>query len=101
MRTTERREISLDEAEGTSRVDLLLEMSKASWFHSFDESMEYATRGYQLASELNYREGMADAMNRIGNVHYLLIIMTRYLKTTKRLSKLPQNSMITGEWGFT
>lgn len=70
--TAERREISLDEAEGTSRVDLLLEMSKASWFNSFDESMDYATRGYRLASELGYREGMADAMNRIGNVHYLL-----------------------------
>lgn len=62
----------LESAEGRERVDLLLEMSKAKWYQSFDESMDYATKGYQLARELDYREGVADALNRIGNVHYLL-----------------------------
>ena len=58
--------------EGTEKVDLLLDMSQTMWFQNFDKSLDYATRGYQLAKELNYREGMADALNRIGNIDYLL-----------------------------
>ncbi len=57
---------------GKGKVDLLLEISQSRWFISFEESMDYATMAYQLAAELNYPEGKADALNRIGNVHYFL-----------------------------
>ncbi len=57
---------------GRGKVDLLLEISQSRWFISFEESMDYATRAYQLATEINYPEGKADALNRIGNVHYFL-----------------------------
>ena len=62
----------LSTKSGTGKVDLLLEISQSRWFISFEESMDYATTAYQLASELNYPEGKADALNRIGNVHYFL-----------------------------
>jgi signal transduction histidine kinase len=57
---------------GKNRVDLLIEISQANWAFGFEESLDYATRAYQLAGELNYREGLSDALNRIGNVHYFL-----------------------------
>lgn len=57
---------------GREKVDLLLDISQAQWNHSFEESLVYASRGYTLAKEMEYPEGMADALNRIGNVHYLL-----------------------------
>ena len=62
----------LSTKSGTGKVDLLLEISQSRWFISFEESMDYATTAYQLAIELNYPEGKADALNRIGNVHYFL-----------------------------
>ncbi len=62
----------LRHASGREQVDLLLDMSHAIWYDSFDESLNYATRSYNLARELDYREGMADALNRIGNIDYLL-----------------------------
>lgn len=62
----------LPERSGTAEVDLLVEISQSLWFISFEESMEYATRAYHLARELNYPQGEADALNRIGNVHYFL-----------------------------
>jgi signal transduction histidine kinase len=65
-------ENKLHHLEGTEKVDLLLNLSQTMWFQSFDKSLNYAARGYQLAKELNYREGMADALNRIGNIDYLL-----------------------------
>jgi signal transduction histidine kinase len=63
---------NLEAAIGAGKVDQLLELSKDSWFQSFDESLDYASRAYQLAREIGYQEGIADALNRIGNVHYLL-----------------------------
>lgn len=62
----------LDNKSGTAKVDMLLEISQALWSSSLEESMSYAQRGLDLAEELNYLEGKADALNRIGNVHYLL-----------------------------
>ncbi len=62
----------LSETTGTAEVDLLVEISQSLWFISFEESMEYATRAYHLAKKLNYPQGEADALNRIGNVHYFL-----------------------------
>ncbi len=62
----------LNQKGGTEKVDLLLDISQAQWNQSFEESLEYASRGYTLAKEMEYPEGMADALNRIGNVHYLL-----------------------------
>jgi hypothetical protein len=57
---------------GIEKVETLLEISQSRWFISFEESMEYANRAYRLAIELDYPEGQADALNRIGNVHYFL-----------------------------
>jgi signal transduction histidine kinase len=62
----------LSTVSGKEKVDLLLEISQSRWFISFEESIDYATTAYQLAGELNYPEGKADALNRIGNVHYFL-----------------------------
>ena len=62
----------LPDKTGIERVDLLLEISQSRWYVSFDESLEYANQAYQLASRINYPEGRADALNRIGNVHYFL-----------------------------
>ncbi len=62
-----------EKTEGTGKIDLLLEISQTLWyFSSFEESMDYALRGLQLAEELNSPSRKADALNRIGNVHYLL-----------------------------
>jgi hypothetical protein len=44
---------------GKGRVDLLIEISQANWAFGFEESLDYATRAYQLAGELKYREGMS------------------------------------------
>lgn len=63
----------VDTAEGTGKIDLLLDISQTLWFFSsFEESMNYAVRGLQLAEELNSPSRKADALNRIGNVHYFL-----------------------------
>lgn len=62
----------LEQTHGAERVSMLLEISQAKWYVSFEESMNYATKAFNLAEELNYPEGKADALNRIGNVHYFL-----------------------------
>ncbi len=62
-----------EKSQGTEQVDLLLEISQMLWYSSgFEESMNYAVRGLQLAEQLNSPSRKADALNRIGNVHYLL-----------------------------
>ncbi|TVR72571.1 MAG: hypothetical protein EA408_06430 [Marinilabiliales bacterium] len=62
-----------DKSRGTEKIDLLLDISQMLWyFNSFEESMNYAVRGLQLAEELNSSARKADALNRIGNVHYFL-----------------------------
>ncbi len=63
----------VDETEGTDKIDLLLDISQALWFFNrFEESMNYAMEGLQLAGEINSPSRKADALNRIGNVHYFL-----------------------------
>jgi signal transduction histidine kinase len=57
---------------GKEKVDLFIEISQANWAFGFEESLDYAMRAYELAGELKYREGLSDALNRIGNVHYFL-----------------------------
>jgi signal transduction histidine kinase len=85
-------ETSLDVTVGAEKVDQLLELSKNSWFQGFDESLEYATRAYQLAREIGYQEGIADAMNRIGNVHYLLSnydeVLVNYMEAARIATRL-------------
>jgi signal transduction histidine kinase len=60
-----------DESE-TKKVDLLIELSQINWRLSFERSMDYANQAFELAGEIGYPEGKADALNRIGNVHYFL-----------------------------
>jgi signal transduction histidine kinase len=56
----------------TKKVDVLNELSQVNWRLSYEKSMDFATQAFELASELGYPEGEADALNRIGNVHYFL-----------------------------
>lgn len=62
----------LPRKNGTDKVDILCEISRAKWNVSIEKSLDYATMAYELAEELDYPEGKADALNRIGNVHYFL-----------------------------
>jgi signal transduction histidine kinase len=62
----------LPKTSGREKVDLLTEISRSLWFTSLEESMEYASLALKLAQEINYPEGKADALNRMGNVHYFL-----------------------------
>ncbi len=62
----------LSEKTGRDKVDILVGLSRAKWNISMGKSLEYATMAYKLAEELDYPEGKADALNRMGNVHYLL-----------------------------
>jgi signal transduction histidine kinase len=62
----------LPDKTGKEKVDLLIEISQANWAFGFEESLDYATRAYHLAGDLKYMEGLSDALNRIGNVHYFL-----------------------------
>ncbi len=62
----------LGDKYGKEEVDLLIDISKAKWAVSLEKSLSYATQALQLAEELNYPGGQADALNRIGNVHYYL-----------------------------
>ncbi len=56
---------------GDERIDILNEISRAYWNVSLEKSREYADEALSLAIRENNQKGIADALNRIGNVKYL------------------------------
>ncbi len=65
-------EILLESTSGSERVDMLLEISRLYWDYSFERSLDYANEAYKISESIGYLSGMADALNRSGNVHYFL-----------------------------
>jgi signal transduction histidine kinase/Tfp pilus assembly protein PilF len=60
--------------EGSSpreKVVILNELSRIHWSVSLEESMNYAVQALEMAELHVDSQGRADALNRIGNVHYL------------------------------
>ena len=81
----------LSHKSGTDKVDLLVEISRAKWNISMEESLNYANEAYRLAEDLNYQEGKADALNRIGNVHYLLRDQTNVIENYNQAYKIARS----------
>lgn len=82
----------LNKSEGENKVDILNNLSKASWNKSYKTSLEYSTLAYDLASRINYFEGMADATNRMGNVYFFLKDSTRALDFYRKSLELAQTT---------
>jgi two-component system, sensor histidine kinase and response regulator len=80
----------LNRVEGREKVDLLNELSRAYWDRSFKTALGYSTQSYELATRLNYFEGMADATNRIGNIYYFLRDTAKALDFYRRSLEIAQ-----------
>ncbi len=65
-------ETLLESSTGGEKAGILLELSRSYWFISFERSLEYAAEAYGIAEATGSVTGMADALNRSGNVHYFL-----------------------------
>lgn len=82
--------VLLDLSEGKSKVDLLNDLSKSYWDISYKTALDYSSKAYNLAAEINYFEGMSDAANRIGNIYFFLKDTTRALDYYKKSLELAQ-----------
>lgn len=80
----------MNQNEGKRKVDLLNDVSRAYWNISYKTALDYSSKAYNLAAEINYFEGMSDAANRIGNIYYFLKDTTRALDYYKRSLELAQ-----------
>lgn len=76
--------------EGKEKVDLLNDLSREYWNISLKTALSYSSQAYELASEINYFEGMSDAANRSGNVYYFLKDTTRALEYYRKALELAQ-----------
>lgn len=56
--------------EDTSRVNLLLSLSKSKFSEAPDSAIQIATQAKELAAAVNYREGLANALKNIGIGYY-------------------------------
>jgi two-component system, sensor histidine kinase and response regulator len=82
--------VLLNQNEGKRKVDLLNELSRAYWNISLKTALDYSSKAYNQATEINYFEGMSDAANRIGNIYYFLKDTTRALDYYQRSLELAQ-----------
>ncbi|MFP4047286.1 MAG: tetratricopeptide repeat protein [Bacteroidales bacterium] len=62
----------LEDVQGKTRIEILNELSKAYWNISLDSGLIYAQEAREQAEELNDKGSLSDALNRIGNVYYLM-----------------------------
>lgn len=62
----------LEEASSQEKVYILNELSREYWYISLDQSLDYANQALELAIFLDDKQGTADALNRMGNVAYLM-----------------------------
>ena len=72
------------------KVDLLNQLSRAYWEHSYTIALEYSMQAYQLATDLNYFDGMAESANRIGNVYFFLNDTARSLDYYRKAFEIAQ-----------
>jgi two-component system, sensor histidine kinase and response regulator len=82
--------VLMNSSEGKRKVDLLNDISRAYWNISYKTALDYSSKAYNQASEINYFEGMSDAANRIGNIYYFLKDTTRALDYYKKSLELAQ-----------
>jgi protein O-GlcNAc transferase len=82
--------VLMNQNEGKRKVDLLNELSRAYWNISLKTALDYSSKAYNQATEINYFEGMSDAANRIGNIYYFLKDTTRALDYYQRSLELAQ-----------
>ena len=82
--------VLMNQSEGKSKVDLLNAISRAYWNISNKTALDYSSKAYYLAAEINYFEGMSDAANRIGNIYYFLKDTARALEYYRRSLELAQ-----------
>lgn len=64
-------EALLTELPDQDKTDVLNELSRAYWSVSLEESERYAVEALELARIFADQKGIADALNRIGNVKHL------------------------------
>ncbi len=62
----------LEEAPPPGKISILNELSREYWYISLDQSADYANQAYELAISLGDKQGIADALNRLGNAAYLM-----------------------------
>ena len=68
---TDSLEIRLTGLKDSKKVDLLVSISKKYWRTNPPKSLGLGRRAYKLAKQLNYTEGIGDALNSLG-VNYLI-----------------------------
>src|SRR4051812_23557285 len=55
------KKVLLNEKEDTIKVNLLNELTKASWYYNLDKAASYNYRAQQLADNLSYKKGLAES----------------------------------------
>ena len=67
-----------------SRIDYMIELSELYFEISLKKSADYANSALLESRKLNYKKGEADALNKIGNIHWITSnfnpAMERYLE---------------------
>lgn len=66
--------LQLSSVSDTYRIELLNELSKNHWTISLEKSIEYAQQALEIAKRLNYQQGIADAINRMGNAYSAIAV---------------------------
>lgn len=62
--------LELDNSNDATKVEALNELSRNYWQISLDSSFYFANEALNLAHIIQYKKGIADAYNRIGNVYF-------------------------------
>ncbi|MFO8235442.1 MAG: tetratricopeptide repeat-containing sensor histidine kinase [Bacteroidales bacterium] len=88
----------LNNSRGVKKVEVLNELSRNYWEISLDTSLIYAQESLEFAEELNDDRYISDAINRVGNAHYLMgedeKAISHYNKCLEIREKLDDNTRL-------
>ncbi len=92
----------LEAAEKTEKIDVYIELSRIHLNLSLVAALNFAEQALQLSQELNDKKGKADALNRKGNVYFLLAEYQKslefYLESLELREELRDREGIAGSY---
>ena len=80
----------LTKSKDTARVNLLNELTKASWYYQLDKAKEYNTKALHLADSLSFQKGIAEANRCRGVILNFRGDSTSIIYLTKALTLFTQ-----------
>lgn len=81
-------EARLPHVPDLKKIEILNDISRAYWAVSLEKSREFANEALRLAEKIKSRKGIADAINRIGNVEHNLYNYEKALEHFKQSLKI-------------